>query len=243
MKSPLAALFALSVLVAQTPNSPTIPKETDVNPELLKLVIYDQWDRGNDMFGDRHPTGDEKVNWNAVGKRDQERQAATRKLLADGKLQTARDYRFAALIFQHSTDTAGYLLAHVLAVTAVGKGDSSSEWLAAATMDRYLHSLNQPQVFGTKFRQPEGVRAKDPLTARSFPTLSAPRGAGFRSRSRMSSRKVFARESRSVVRKSGAVSERGRDFRLADAAIALFRGWERARLVLSPDLTTEPRNP
>ena len=59
MKSPLAALFALSVLVAQTPNSPTIPNEADVNPELLKLVILDQWDRGSDMFGDRHPTGDQ----------------------------------------------------------------------------------------------------------------------------------------------------------------------------------------
>lgn len=163
MKSPLAAVFALSVLVAQTPNSPTIPKEIDVNPELLKLVVYDQWDRGNDLFGDRHPTGEEKVDWNEVGKRDQERQAATRKLLADGKLQTAKDYRFAALIFQHSTDTAGYLLAHVLAVTAVGKGDSSSRWLAAATMDRYLHSLNQPQVFGTQFRQPEGVWTKEPF--------------------------------------------------------------------------------
>jgi len=103
------------------------------------------------------------VDWNEVGERDRERQAATRKLLAEGKLQTAKDSRFAAPIFQRSTDTAGYLLAHVLAGRAVGKGDSSSRWLDAATMGRYLHSLNQPQVFGTKFRQPEGVWAKEPF--------------------------------------------------------------------------------
>jgi hypothetical protein len=88
-------------------NSPTIPKATDVNPELLNLVIYDQWDRGNDMFGDRHPADGENVDWDAVGKRDQERRHAVRKLLADGKLQTGKDYRFAALILQHSPDTAG----------------------------------------------------------------------------------------------------------------------------------------
>jgi hypothetical protein len=52
-------LLAVFVLSAQTTISPTIPNETDVNPELLKLVILDQWDRGSDMFGDRHPTGDQ----------------------------------------------------------------------------------------------------------------------------------------------------------------------------------------
>jgi hypothetical protein len=163
-----SAALAFPLLFAQTPNSPTIPKVTDVNPEILNLVIYDQWDRGNDMFGDRHGTLDEKIDWNEVGKRDQERRDAVRKLLADAKLQTGKDYRFAALIFQHSPDTAGYLLAHVLAVTAVSKGDSYSKWLAAATMDRYLQSLNQPQVFGTQFRQPEGVWTMEPYDRTLF---------------------------------------------------------------------------
>jgi hypothetical protein len=59
MKSRLPPLLAVFVLSAQTTISPTIPNEADVNPELLKLVILDQWDRGSDMFGDRHPTGDQ----------------------------------------------------------------------------------------------------------------------------------------------------------------------------------------
>src|SRR5882724_5727961 len=98
MRFLFSAALVLPLLSAQTPNSPTIPNVTDAGPEILNLVIYDQWDRGNDMFGDRHGTG-EDVDWNVVGKRDLERQDAVRKLLADGKLKTGKDYRFAALIF------------------------------------------------------------------------------------------------------------------------------------------------
>jgi hypothetical protein len=38
---------------------------------------------------------------------------------------------------------------HVPAVTAVAKGSAAAKWLAAVTMDRYLQTINQPQVFGT----------------------------------------------------------------------------------------------
>jgi len=156
------AAFALPILLAQSPNSPTIPKINDVNPELLNLVIYDQWDRGNDLFGDHKPAAGDRTDWKDVDKRDQQRRESVRQLLADGKLQTGKDFRFAALIFQHSPDTAGYLLAHVLAVTAVSKGDRSAKWLSAATMDRYLQSLHQPQVFGTQFLKKDGEWTLEP---------------------------------------------------------------------------------
>src|SRR5882724_1700784 len=102
------------------------------------------------MFGGGQGALDAKIDWDQVGKRDQERRDAVRKLLADGKLQT------------------GYLLAHVLSVTAVSKGDSFSKWLTAATMDRYLQWLNQPQVFGTQFRQPEGIWTMEPYDRTAF---------------------------------------------------------------------------
>src|ERR1017187_5715771 len=38
---------------APQPEGPTIPKLTDVNQDILNLVIHDQWDRGMDMFGGR----------------------------------------------------------------------------------------------------------------------------------------------------------------------------------------------
>jgi tetratricopeptide (TPR) repeat protein len=38
-----------------------------------------------------------------------------------------------------------------LKVTAVSEGFHGAMWLSAATLDRYLHSIRQPQVFGTQF--------------------------------------------------------------------------------------------
>jgi hypothetical protein len=163
-----AAALVLPLLFAQTSTGPTIPKLNDANPEIVELVAHDQWDRGDDFFGNQQGRPQNKVDWNEVNKRDEQRRDAVRKLLAQGKLQTGKDYRFAALIFQHSQDSAGYLLAHVLAVTAVGKGEPKARWLAAATMDRYLMSLKQSQVFGTQFHQEGGTWTMDPYDRAAF---------------------------------------------------------------------------
>ena len=163
------ALLAISIrlLAAQTPSglsgTPTVPKLTGVSPEILDLVIQDQWDRGQDMFGGRTVKSPESINWQEVNKRDDLRHAAVRKLLTDGKLQSGKDHEFAALIFQHSADGADLILAHTLAVTAVAKGEGNAKWLAAATFDRYLHSIKQPQVFGTQFfRGSDGPWSMEP---------------------------------------------------------------------------------
>ena len=143
--------------MAQAPDGPSLPAKMDgVNPEIMKLVGEDQWDRGEDMFGHRKGIADDKIDWAAVTTRDGERHRAVRKLLADGKLESGKDYEFAALIFQHSYMVADLMMAHTLAVTAIAKGDREARWLAAATFDRYLGSLQQPQVFGTQFHQENG---------------------------------------------------------------------------------------
>jgi hypothetical protein len=54
-------------------------------------------------------------------------------------------------VFQHGEGSDDILLAHVLAVTATGKGDMDARWIAAATLDRFLQRVGQPQVFGTQF--------------------------------------------------------------------------------------------
>jgi hypothetical protein len=43
------------------------------------------------------------------------------------------------------------LFAHVLAMEAVLKGSDEAKWIEAATLDRYLQSIGQPQVFGTQY--------------------------------------------------------------------------------------------
>ena len=79
------------------------------------------------------------------------RRAEIRKLLEKGKITTGEDFSDAALIFQHGQTPEEFLFAHVLAVEALIRGGSADKWIAAATLDRYLHAVNQPQVFGTQY--------------------------------------------------------------------------------------------
>lgn len=148
-------LFLGSTAFPQTdtssPSGPTVPKLSNVNPEILQLVIQDQWDRGNDMFGNRQVKSPNSVDWKQVSERDEQRHAQVRRMLAEGRIQTGQEYYFAALIFQHSAKAEDLMLGHVLAVTSVGKGYGPGKWLAAATLDRYLTTTKQPQVFGTQF--------------------------------------------------------------------------------------------
>ncbi len=82
---------------------------------------------------------------------DARRRNQVRQLISEGKVQSGEDYYYAVFIFQHGQKPSDYLYAHVLAVTAVNKGLHNAMWLSAATLDRYLHSIRQPQVFGTQF--------------------------------------------------------------------------------------------
>ena len=86
-----------------------------------------------------------------VGSRDAMRRAEAKTLLAAGELKTAQDFHDAAFIFQHGSDPDDYLLAHILAIEAIVKGDVSSRWIAAATLDRYLQAIGHRQVFGTQY--------------------------------------------------------------------------------------------
>ncbi len=79
------------------------------------------------------------------------RRAETRKLLADGKIVSGEDFSDASLIFTHEQTPDDFLFAHILAVEALIRGGSADKWIAAATLDHYLQSVNQPQVFGTQY--------------------------------------------------------------------------------------------
>ncbi len=134
---------------------PTIPPLKNVDPEVLKLVVEDQWDRGNDMFGKGQVKPPKEIDWKAVDARDNARHGAIRGLLAAGRLKTAADYNFASMIFQHSVEPSDLMLAHLLSSTSVALG-GNGKWMMAATLDRYLHSIKQPQIFGTQFFTTDG---------------------------------------------------------------------------------------
>ena len=117
------------------------------NPKMRRIFEEDQKDR---MPGP-------KIDWSVVNKADAQRHQATLQLLNDGALHSGEDFNWAAFIFQHGSTPGDYLLAHTLAVIAVEKGYRDAMWISTATLDRYLQSINQPQIYGTQFRTPAGV--------------------------------------------------------------------------------------
>ncbi len=62
-------------------------------------------------------------------------------MLAGGEIKTGNDFREAAYLFQHG--------GHILMMEAVFRGTLAPKFIEAATLDRYLQSLEEPQVFVT----------------------------------------------------------------------------------------------
>ncbi len=140
----LCTLLLLSILaVCQQPAE---------HNEVHQLFLADQVDRKAS-----------NIDWSKVNPRDAERRNRAHQLLAEGKLTSAQDFHDAAFIFQHGDDPDDFLLAHVLAIAAVAKGDAGSQWIAAATLDRYLQKIQHPQIFGTQyFQQPPKPWTQEP---------------------------------------------------------------------------------
>jgi hypothetical protein len=116
------------------------------NPEMSRLFAADQ--------ADRHDVG--HIDWSKVAKADSERRRAVAALLDAGALHTGTDFLGAAFVFQHGDRADDFLLAHVLAMVAVSKGRTDANWIAAASLDRYLQRTGRPQIFGTQFSRKGG---------------------------------------------------------------------------------------
>lgn len=119
------------------------------NPELAQLFNADQRARA----GATGPLGA------GVEQADAERRLQARALLDGGGVQSASDYFHAAFIFQHGDRPDDYLLAHALAMNALALGRPDGVWIAAASLDRYLHSIGKAQIYGTQFQTPLGGKA------------------------------------------------------------------------------------
>lgn len=116
------------------------------NAEMTSLYVADQAARENPG----------RIDWTRVAPQDAQRRRRTRQLLDTGSLRSGDDFYHAAFIFQHGTEPGDYLLAHTLAMVAVARGRSDALWIASATLDRYLHAVGQPQIYGTQYKTPDG---------------------------------------------------------------------------------------
>lgn len=115
------------------------------NPEMKTIFEEDQRVRQPGV----------KIVWSSVAKSDAERRRTVLELLNKGQLHTGEDFTRAAFVFQHGVTSHDFLLAHTLALVALKKGDESAVWIATATLDRYLQSVQQPQIYGTQFVMPK----------------------------------------------------------------------------------------
>ena len=85
-----------------------------------------------------------------IAAEDAVRRQQVRALLDAGALRTAADFDSAAWVFQHGDTSDDNLMAHTLALAALGKGSTESTWIAAETLDRYLQMVGQQQIYGTQ---------------------------------------------------------------------------------------------
>ncbi|MGV9008928.1 hypothetical protein [Brevundimonas sp.] len=130
------------------------------NPEMAAIYAADQAVRQD--FAAILAGGRE--NAMRIHAADAVRRQQVQALLDAGSLRTAADFYAAALVYQHGDTAEDYLMAHTLAVAALGEGSTESPWLAAATLDRYLQKIGQPQIYGTQTM----MRRGEPPTREPF---------------------------------------------------------------------------
>lgn len=137
-------LFATFLLGIAMPAWPASAQDRTTNAEMTAIFDADQAAREDPA----------KIDWNVVNAADKVRRARTQALLDSGALDSAEDFYHAAYVFQHGDAPEDFLKAHALAVVAVARGKQEATWIAAATLDRYLQRIGQPQIYGTQFTHP-----------------------------------------------------------------------------------------
>lgn len=136
-------LWALPAAAAPVASEPA--KTQSVSAEMTAIFEADQAAR-------KAP----KIDWAKLAVEDEQRRLRTQSLLDAGELRGGDDYYHAAFVFQHGDLPEDCLKAHALAVIAAARGKPEAAWIAAATLDRYLQRIGQPQIYGTQYRRPEG---------------------------------------------------------------------------------------
>ncbi len=133
-------LLAVGGATAQTPPTPA----AENNPEMDRIYAQDQKARENfnKMSG---------AQLKQMSAGDAQRRARVRQLLAARALHTGKDFEHASFVFQHGDTANDILMAHILAMVAMARGEIGAKWIAAATLDRYLQRKDTPQVFGTQY--------------------------------------------------------------------------------------------
>jgi len=138
---------ALALLAAQLAFAAQVDPPN--NAELEQIKVEDQDDR---------KLGPNKIDWSLVNQRDERRRDRVLQIIKEGSLKTDADYFNAALVFQHAATADDIRLAHALAQVSsrMNPDNKSAAWLVAASWDRLMMRLAQPQWYATQFVKRDG---------------------------------------------------------------------------------------
>jgi hypothetical protein len=120
------------------------------NAELAAMFKEDQEERR--AYDDNPGPG----QWMTIVQHDTDHRMRVLELGCQGMLKTAEDFYHAAMIMQHGSEPKDYMRAHVFAAAAAHLGHKPALWLSAASFDRLMQRVGQPQVFGTQFNREQG---------------------------------------------------------------------------------------
>ncbi|MGE0076694.1 MAG: tetratricopeptide repeat protein [Bacteroidales bacterium] len=111
------------------------------NLELIEMFKNDQADRTN------------HIGRVMLQRNDSLREARVYELLDLNRVLTPLDYENAALILHHGEDSVTYAMAVKLMRKSLDLDSTRNKWFLAAMTDRYLLSINKPQIYGTQYKK------------------------------------------------------------------------------------------
>ena len=141
----LLLISVLLITACKTNKKEIVNSSEDIikdNLELIEIYKNDQNDRKVD-----------NIDWKVVSVNDSLREQRVHQLLDSNKVRTAKDYHNAAMVFQHGGDSTAYGLAVKLMKKSIELDPTADKWLLAATIDRYLLSKDEPQIYGTQYQR------------------------------------------------------------------------------------------
>ncbi len=89
--------------------------------------------------------------------RDASRREQVVELSRMGCINTAEDYKAAALVFQHGESPSDYYRSYEWSKKGVAMGDTSQKSMVAMSLDRYLVKSGIKQLFGTQATKDPGA--------------------------------------------------------------------------------------
>lgn len=93
------------------------------------------------------------LSWEETTEKDSLRRLRVHELLDSKSLRTAKDYYRAAVFFIYGTNSKDSKLAVDLMKKSIALNPGINKWLLAAATDRYLLSIEKPQIYGTQYRR------------------------------------------------------------------------------------------